>query len=122
MDFLEVILWCVLGYFIVQLLLGVYDGYTAINRQAEELLKKQLSAKIHVVKEEQHGDHTYWFDLETDQFLAQGATKEEIIEILKKHYSKHIFILPGDSLLHGPEWKPLKLDGTTAHIKLEDVI
>ena len=122
MDFLEFILWFALVYGAIQLILGVYQGYTALDQAATAELKKQLASKIHVVKEEQHGDHTYWFDLETDQFLAQGASKEEIIEILKKHYSKHIFILPGDSLLHGPNWEPLKLDGTTAHIKLEDVI
>lgn len=122
MDFLEFILWFAGAYFAIQILLGIYDGYTKLSKEEEAALKKQLAAKIHVVKEEQHGSHTYWFDLETDQFLAQGASKEEIIEILKKHYSKHIFILPGDSLLHGPTWEPLKLDGTTAHIKLEDVI
>lgn len=122
MEVLEFVLWCVAGYYIVQFLLGIYEGYTTLSKEAQAELKKELSKKIHVVKEEQHGTHTYWFDLETDQFLAQGATKEEIIEILKKHYSKHIFILPGDALLHGPTWEPIQLEGTTAHINLKDVI
>ena len=122
MEILEFILLCVAGYYIGQFLWGIYEGYTKLSDEAQAELKKQLSSKIHVVKEEQHGTHTYCFDLETDQFLAQGATKEEIIEILKKHYSKHIFILPGDSLLHGPHWEPIQLDGATAQIKLEDVI
>ena len=122
MDFLEFILWFALAYGAIQLISGIIQGYRAVDQAATDELKKTLASKIHVVKEEQHGTHTYWFDLETDQFLAQGATKEEIIEVLKKYYSKHIFILPGDSLLHGPTWEPLKLDGTTAHIKLEDVI
>lgn len=122
MEFLEFLLWAIFGYFVVQFLWGIYEGYTTLSQQAQAELKKELSKKIHVVKEEQHGTHTYWFDLETDQFLAQGATKEEIIEILKKHYSKHIFILPDEALLHGPKWEPVQLNGDTAHIKLEDVI
>lgn len=122
MEFVEFLVWAIAGYYIVQFLWGIYEGYTKLSDEAQAELKKQLSSKIHVVKEEQHGTHTYWFDLETDQFLAQGATKEEIIEILKKHYSKHIFILPGDALLHGPNWEPIQLNGATAQIKLEDVI
>ena len=86
MDIVSLILIALLAYSITHFILGFWSAYKSLETEVNETVKKQLSEKIHVVKEEQHGDHTYWFDLETDKFLAQGPTNADIIEILKNQF------------------------------------
>lgn len=67
---------------------------------------KKLADITHLVSEEKYGDIIYWFD-STDRFLAQGKTVEEIIEVLKQRFPKHIFFLSDQTALYAPDWKPV---------------
>jgi len=70
---------------------------------------KELSKLIHTVKEETIGDVIYWFDAETDRFITQGATHDDIIDMLKKHYAGHIFLISDTEMLAGPDFDVLPL-------------
>jgi hypothetical protein len=84
--------------------MGVFDGYKKLNTDVTNDIKEKLQKLIHVVKEEQHGEHRYWFDAETDQFLGQGATYDDIIDVVKKRFQGHVFIHDTE-ILSGPDWK-----------------
>lgn len=76
----------------------------AIDRETEQL-KEKLSKMIHRIKQEKHGDMYYWFDSDDDQFLAQGRTDTEIIDVLKSRFPTHVFVINNEKALRGPEWK-----------------
>jgi hypothetical protein len=96
----------------------LYDAWKAVksdNPERDELVKKVMGM-IHQVKQEQHGEVYYWFDADTDAFLGQGKTDDEIKEHLKQRFKGHIFLLDEDRALAGPDLKltPVK------ELKLQD--
>ena len=72
-----------------------------IEEQHSELVSKVMDL-LHQVKEEKHGDCYYWFDADTDQFLAQGRDVAEIRQHLKERFKGHVFIHK-DQALAGPD-------------------
>lgn len=70
-----------------------------------EELAKQVLKMMHRVKQEQHGEIFYWFDADTDAFLGQGTTDDEIKEQLKQRFKGHVFLLDDDRALAGPDLK-----------------
>lgn len=94
----------------------VYRAVRAyLSIQLEETQSKliadltELSKIIHTVKEETIGNVIYWFDAETDKFIGQGATHDDIIDILKKHYLGHIFLISDTEMLAGPNFDVVAL-------------
>ena len=78
--------------FIVGILLGwKFREYTAVRKmqkmmkRAEEETSKPPINKI-TVNIEKHNNMFYLFNKETDEFVIQGKTKEEILENLKKRF------------------------------------
>lgn len=70
----------------------------------QESVKDVLERFIHEVSIEQHGTESYWFDKDTNEFLAQGKTDAELIDHIKKRFPDHIFIVPEKGLLSSPDW------------------
>lgn len=104
--FIQFVFWM----FIVALLVRVFSENYRTEETEKEEIKDRLTKLIHVVQPEQHGDVTYWFDKETDAFLGQGCTDDEIIAQLKARFPLHIFITDeGKSAISGPEWKAAPL-------------
>lgn len=103
---LDLVFWAIVGYAIGKFFGRIYMSYLEEKNQEYQDLIDKLNKIVHLVKVEKHGEVTYWFDAESDQFLAQGLTDEDIIEVLKKRFTKHIFILAEKQLLlSGPEFK-----------------
>jgi len=101
------------GLFLLNFALGCLVGYitlTAIKiyfntkKSIEQQHLDALDAKIHRIKQEVKGDMHYWFDFDNDQFIAQGRTMNEIREVLKARWSKHIFVLNDHAMLLGPDF------------------
>ena len=83
------------------------------KRQLEEVkdeIRDKLAKRIHYIKAEQHGECYYWFDRETDQFLAQGTTDAEIRQHLVERFKDHIFVLDEKRAMFGPELAVVSLD------------
>ena len=88
-------------------------GNKVVVDEETEKLKEKLISMIHRIKQERHGDCYYWFDQDNDQFLAQGRTDDEIIDVLKKRFPTHVFIMGNDRALRGPEWKVVPVSELT---------
>ena len=67
-----------------------------------------LNDIVHRVKVEEHQGIFYWWDEDSDTFLAQGRTIEEVIDNLKKRFPEHHFFVKDNEdttyRLKGPEW------------------
>lgn len=88
-------------------------GNKAVVDEETEKLREKLSKMIHRIKQEKYGDCYYWFDLDDDQFLAQGRNDAEMIDVIKKRFPTHIFILDDEKALRGPDWKPIPITDLT---------
>lgn len=100
--FIEFVFW--------MFILGVVRAAVIKHKETEEQevdeLKEKLVKMIHFVKQEKHGNVFYWFDLDDDSFLGQGASVEEIAEHVKKRFPTHVFITDGaDKFMRAPDWK-----------------
>lgn len=108
-EFLDFIGYALVGYIVYRI--GMI--YLTINAEVKnkELTSavKELSKLIHTVKEETIGDIIYWFDAETDKFITQGVTHDDIISTLKQHYIGHIFLINDTEMLAGPNFDVLPL-------------
>lgn len=64
----------------------------------------------HRISEEKHQEIYYWFDKDNEEFLAQGATTEEIINKLKIRFPQHMFFIEDSEedkvyIIRAPDWK-----------------
>ena len=106
MGFLEFLVWMFVGKLIVDFFLA--SG--KVKQDVEEELKEKISTITHIVKVEQHGDQFYWYDNDSDEFIAQGKTLEDIVAVIKQRFPTHFFFLNNDMLLHGPDWQLKRLE------------
>ena len=106
MGFIEFLVWMFVGKLIVDL---VFSNRAKKDKLVEEVVE-QISAITHIVKVEQHGDVYYWWDNESNDFIAQGKTLEEIVDVVKKRFPHHYFFLNNGFILHGPDWQLRRLE------------
>jgi len=93
MDLIEIFWYALAVWFgikCIQFVLGVSEIATLEDR-VERL--KYLNSIIHDVKIEHQGEMEYWFDKDSDQFLGQGKTIDEIASVLKSRFPDHVFLL-----------------------------
>jgi hypothetical protein len=104
--FLQFMFWT----FVIGTCIRIFSNDEANVEDEKAELKDKLTKLIHVVKPEKHGDMIYWFDFDTDAFLGQGYTDEEIIAHIKARFPSHIFITDeGKSSISAPDWKAAPL-------------
>lgn len=99
---IQIALWMVFWHFAFKIVRSFMGQNNDEERQ--ELVKKVMD-RIHQIKEEKHGDLTYWFDAESDAFLAQGKNDDEIKAHLKGRFKGHIFLLDETRAWAGPDLK-----------------
>lgn len=105
---IRVALWMVFFHFVFKAIGALSSAKS--NAEDREALVKKVMTLIHTVKQEQHGDMYYWFDADTDQFLGQGRTDDEIRVHLLERFKGHAFILDEKRALAGPELKMVSVD------------
>jgi hypothetical protein len=119
MDITSIILWAILIWIVSQIILGAIDGYQMIKIQERVTVLKKLSDMIHKVKVETVGDIEYWYDADSDAFLAQGRTIDEVVDVIKSRFPDHIFLIEdkgglaaqtGWKLMPDDEFQKLPLD------------
>ncbi len=104
--FVELMFWV----FVIDLVVSLFVGSRKLKAEEREELVQQVAKKIHQVKQEKHGELTYWFDEETDQFLGQGCTVDEIRVHLLERFKGHIFLIDEKRAMAGPELKLMPID------------
>lgn len=95
----------VLGYLVARFLISKLHDYllSKIEDPEREALVNKVMEMLHRVKQEKHGDIHYWFDEDSDMFLGQGRTDDEIKEHLKQRFKGHIFLIDDKNALAGPD-------------------
>ena len=91
-------------YKLTRFILGFFEIVKDINETGDNV-KKYLSSIIHAVKSEKHGDVIYFFEEETNKFIAQGRNDDELIAALKARWRDHIFIVGERHYMAGPDFK-----------------
>jgi hypothetical protein len=115
----QIVLWMIFFEIVLSVMRNLI-GKKEADKELEEA-KNKLVSMIHVIKQEKHGDMFYWFDNDNDQFLAQGATKEEIIAHLKSRFPTHIFITDdGTKAIKGPTWQIMPIEDLTKNIQRQN--
>lgn len=105
-DSIVFLLWLACTWLIVNIFIGARDKLEQVNNELEDRVRKKINEIVHVVKEEQHGDMIYWFDQDDGEFLAQGRTQQDIIDVIKKRYPTHVFFIEPNQILSSPTWEP----------------
>jgi hypothetical protein len=105
---LNLFFWYFVVSFIVHLLLRRSE------REEKKLIEmvERIHEVIHRVRVEEHYNNYYWYDANSDKFLAQGSTPDELIDRLKARFPTHIFLLEDKDTvikLSGPDWKMTRL-------------
>lgn len=109
---IEFLGWTIFYYFIFKLAQSVANAMIEDKTQRYEAVKKYLDRIIHRVEVEVVNDITYWFDKDSNAFLGQGQTVEDIIEVIKQRFPDHIFLLPTEEVVTAnTDWKLVKTNG-----------
>jgi hypothetical protein len=107
-ELLSTIFQGIVIYILIKFLIAIVQRQTESKLALRKELQEKFDQFIHNVKEEQHGDQYYWFDKDSDIFLAQGKSISEIIERLKHSHSRHVFIINDEEVICAPDWVPKK--------------
>jgi hypothetical protein len=81
----------------------------ATYKGAEQSMKDHMDEITHRVKVEEHQGTFYWFDFDDDEFLAQGQTYQDVIDVVKSRFPTHMFVLSTDKemwlIAEKTDWK-----------------
>jgi hypothetical protein len=91
--------------FVINLIQALFEYRKKDEREIEERIVERLNQIVHRVKIEKHNDVFYWFDHDSDEFLVQGKTVEEIVAALKLRFIDHVFVVEDKFIVAGPEFK-----------------
>jgi len=101
------LLWIAATWAVASLVIGIHDALKNTNDELAKKLRQHLNDIIHRVRVEKQSDTYYWYDMDNNEFLAQGASDEEIIANLKSRFPNHMFFLPTNHLISAKtEWQP----------------
>jgi hypothetical protein len=114
----ELVIFAVIGWILLQIALGIIDGWQMVTLNEKIKQLNHISDLIHQVKVEKHDGMEYWYDEDDYRFLGQGKTMEDIINHVKSRFPDHIFLIRDQGgvskqtdwkLLDTEEFKKVKL-------------
>lgn len=112
-EFIEFMLMGVFWYWVIQLVSQfLLNRHNEKRVQVQEIVE-EMSNLVHNIHEETHDDIKYWYDREDNLFLAQGRDYNEIVNVLKKRFPTHLFLLNENQLLAGPDFKVVNINEET---------
>lgn len=97
-----VMLYCILD--------AVFRAYTTVRQERKDAVVNYLNSIIHKVNVEKYHDIEYWFDENTNKFLAQGKNHEEISKILKCRFPDHVFLFDEGGFSEKTNWTFIPFD------------
>jgi hypothetical protein len=105
-DFLSFLIKIIFWYFAISIVFNFFINRNKNKKEEFDNALDEALRRVHIVSEEKHGGHLYWFDHESDEFLGQGKSSEECIEHVKKRFPSHVFFLPDQKYISAPNWTP----------------
>ena len=101
----QILFWMIVWHFAIK----AVRGFMTPNADEREELVEKIMTMLHRIKQEKHGDVYYWFDADSDAFLAQGTNDEEIKQHLKERFKGHVFLLDEERAWAGPELQVVQI-------------
>ena len=102
------VVYFVLGYVIGSVILKLVRLVMERRHQlADEDLtawREYVEQMVHIVREDRIGDMRYWYDRDSETFLAQGKDHEEIVNVLKMRFPEGIFVIADNQMIMGPDY------------------
>ena len=102
------IIYFVLGYVIGSVILKLIRLFMERRYQQadddEAAWREYVEQMVHVVREDRIGDMRYWYDRDSEKFLAQGKDHEEIVNVLKMRFPEGIFVIDDNQMIMGPDY------------------
>lgn len=89
----QIVILAIVVWVVSQVALGVMDAVRMVKLGEQLQVLKKLNDIIHQVKIEERNGFEYWYDQDSDTFLAQGKTIDEVISVLKARFPDHVFLL-----------------------------
>lgn len=108
----EFLIFCAefyLLYAIIYVIMSYIEQRIITRIDYAESIVKYINSLVHEVKVEQRDGMIYWYDAEDNRFIAQGRSREEIIEVLKLQFPDHVFLIDEKEVLTGPEFVAVPL-------------
>ena len=102
------VVYFVLGYVIGSIILKLIRLFMERRHQQadddEAAWREYVEQMVHVVREDRIGDMRYWYDRDSETFLAQGKDHEEIVNVLKMRFPEGIFVIDDNQMIMGPDY------------------
>jgi hypothetical protein len=102
------VVYFVLGYVIGSVILKLIRLFMKRRHQQadddEAAWREYVEQMVHVVREDRIGDMRYWYDRDSEKFLAQGKDHEEIVNVLKMRFPEGIFVIDDNQMIMGPDY------------------
>lgn len=102
------VVYFVLGYAIGSVILKLIRLFMERRHQQtdddEAAWREYVEQMVHVVREDRIGDMRYWYDRDSETFLAQGKDHEEIVNVLKMRFPEGIFVIDDNQMIMGPDY------------------
>jgi len=102
-DLVEIACQALLIYFAIRLVLNFMNFHSDMKETSRQV-QQYLQSIVHPVNSEKHGDVIYFFEAETDKFIAQGRDDQELRDALKARWRDHIFIVGEKYVMAGPDF------------------
>lgn len=90
MDLILLVIGSLLIYWIGSVLIR---SYYQVKREQRDAVVKYLNNIIHQVDVVKHYDVEYWYDADSGQFLGQGTTISDVVDVLKSRFPDHVFLI-----------------------------
>jgi hypothetical protein len=98
------VLGYVIGSIILKLIRLFMERRHQLSDEDEAAWREYVDQIVHVVREDQVGDMRYWYDRDSETFLAQGRDHEEIVNALKMRFPEGIFVINNNQMIMGPDY------------------
>jgi hypothetical protein len=102
------VVYFVLGYVISSVILKLIRLFMERRHQLsdedEAAWREYVDQIVHVVREDRVGDMRYWYDRDSETFLAQGKDHDEIVNVLKIRFPDGIFVINNNQMIMGPDY------------------
>ena len=101
---LQLIFWSMVVEIVIAL---ISKRVTARNEEIQEVLEK-VNNIVHRVRVEQHNEIYYWFDDDSNDFLAQGKNLTDATNQLRSRFPGHLFFVTHKDTIYkisGPTWE-----------------
>jgi len=98
------VLGFVIGSVILKLIRRVVTRRQQLAAEDEAAWQEYVEQIVHVVREDRVGDMRYWYDRDSETFLAQGKDHDEIVNVLKIRFPDGIFVINNNQMIMGPDY------------------